>query len=139
MIALLSHWRGRLVVVFVALQLLIPLRYYVAHKDPHDERFAWRMFSPMRMSRCQPTFTVDSAPVDLHAEFHEAWIAIAGRGRFDVIEAMGKRLCVIHPGSQVVGTLTCTYVDRPNARTRVDLDPSRSSKDGSAAPLVASR
>jgi hypothetical protein len=114
-IALLSHWRGRLVVAFVALQLLIPLRYYVAHKDPHDERFAWRMFSPMRMASCQPTFTVDGARVDLHGEFHEAWIAIAGRGRFDVIEAMGKRLCTIHPDSKVVGTVSCTYVDRPAA------------------------
>jgi hypothetical protein len=114
-LSILSHWRGRLVVAFVLIQLLIPLHYYVLRKDPHDERFAWRMFSPMRMASCRPTFRVDGAPVDLHAEFHEAWVGIAGRGRMQVIEAMGKRLCAIHPGSKVVADLSCTYVDRPAA------------------------
>ena len=45
---MLATWRGRLIVAVVLAQLLIPLTYY-SHRDPHDERFAWRMFSPMRM------------------------------------------------------------------------------------------
>ena len=48
--ALAATWRGRFILVFVLSQLLLPLHYYVGRRDPHDERFAWRMFSPMRMT-----------------------------------------------------------------------------------------
>ena len=47
---LLATWRGRFIAVFIATQLVLPLRYYVLRDDEHDERFAWRMFSPMRMA-----------------------------------------------------------------------------------------
>jgi hypothetical protein len=113
--AMVRTWRGRFILVFVASQLLLPLRYYVAHRDPHDERFAWRMFSPMRMARCTPHATIDGKPFDLATEFHEAWIQIAARGRFGVVEAMGARLCAEHPGFDVTMALDCTYLDRAPA------------------------
>jgi len=112
MLALTRTWRGRFIIVFVLAQLVLPLRYYVAHRDPHDERFAWRMFSPMRMAQCAPKFKLDGKPLDLRTEFHEAWIEIAARGRFVVIEAMGKKLCDAHPGSTVEVNVDCTYIDR---------------------------
>jgi hypothetical protein len=37
--------------VFVALQVAIPLRYYLGD-DLYDERFAWRMFSRVRVQEC---------------------------------------------------------------------------------------
>ena len=111
--ALLQTWRGRFIAVFVLVQLLVPLHYYIRHRDPHDERFAWRMFSPMRTATCAPQFTLNAAPVDLGREFHEAWGEIARRGRFTVVEAMGARLCASHPGQEVKVTLVCTYLDRP--------------------------
>ncbi|MDB4956656.1 MAG: hypothetical protein JWO36_4225 [Myxococcales bacterium] len=94
------------------MQLLLPFRYYVAHRDAHDERFAWRMFSPMRMVTCTPELAIDGQKRSLGNEFHEAWIAIARRGRFSVIEAMAARLCARHPNSSVVFSLQCSYVDR---------------------------
>ncbi len=109
---LLRTWRGRFIVAFLGVQLLLPLAYYVARKDPHDERFAWRMFSPMRMAKCQPRVTIGGQPLALGTEFHEAWVKIATRGRFSVIEAMGARLCAEHPGAEVRVTLDCTYLDR---------------------------
>jgi hypothetical protein len=112
---LVTTWRGRFILAFLAAQLLIPLDYYVRRRDPHDERFAWRMFSPMRMTKCRPSFTVDGAPVELDAEFHEAWITAAKRGRASVIEAMAQRLCGKHPGKPVVVKLECEYFDRPAA------------------------
>ncbi|HUJ60479.1 MAG TPA: hypothetical protein VLX92_18385 [Kofleriaceae bacterium] len=115
-VALARSWRGRFILVFVAIQLALPLTYYVGRRDPHDERFAWRMFSPMRMARCTPRFTLDGKPLALTSEFHEAWIEIAERGRFHVIEAMAARVCARHPGSAVVVTLDCTYLDRPPAQ-----------------------
>lgn len=109
---LLKTWRGRFILAFLLVQLLLPLRYYIAHRDPHDERFAWRMFSPIRMAQCSPSVTIDGAPTALGAEFHEAWIEIAKRGRFQVVEAMGARLCSKYPGKEVHVSLDCTYIDR---------------------------
>lgn len=116
LIALLRTWRGRFIAAFVLIQLLLPLRYYVAHRDPHDERFAWRMFSPMRMATCSPQFKIDGKPLDPLTEFHEAWVAIAARGRFAVVEAMGRRLCDRNPGKRIEVSLDCTYIDRAPRR-----------------------
>lgn len=110
--ALLATWRGRFIVVFLLAQLLIPLTYYIGRKDPHDERFAWRMFSPMRMTQCEPKITINGAPMQLGGEFHEAWISIAQRGRFNVLEAMGERLCAKNKGAEVRLSVDCTYIDR---------------------------
>lgn len=112
--ALVATWRGRFILVFVVAQLLLPLHYYFARRDPHDERFAWRMFSPMRMAHCTPRFILDDRPLDLDGQFHEAWIELAERGRFVVVEAMAARLCKQHPGSSLKVSLDCTYVDRGN-------------------------
>jgi hypothetical protein len=110
---LLATRRGRFILAFLAVQLLLPLHYYVLRHDPHDERFAWRMFSPMRMTRCQAQFTVGTKPIVLGATFHEAWIEMVERGRFVVIEAMAERLCEQNPGSAVELSLDCSYIDRP--------------------------
>jgi hypothetical protein len=115
LVALLRTWRGRFILVFVASQLLLPLHYYAGRRDPHDERFAWRMFSPMRMTKCVPTMTIDGARVALASQFHEAWLELADRGRFVVVEAMGAKLCHDHPGADVEVVLDCTYLDRPAA------------------------
>ena len=110
--ALVRTWPGRLIVVFVVSQLLLPLHYYLGNRDEHDERFAWRMFSPMRMTRCQVSVTREGQPVPLDKEFHEAWIELARRGRLRVLEQMGARLCAQRPGAEVRILLDCTYVDR---------------------------
>jgi hypothetical protein len=110
--ALLATWRGRFIFAFVAVQLLLPLHYYLVRRDPHDERFAWRMFSPMRMVRCTPSFSIDGKSLPLGSQFHEAWLEIVERGRFSVVEAMAARLCDEHPGAAVDVSLACTYVDR---------------------------
>jgi hypothetical protein len=112
MLGLLRTWRGRFIVGFLLVQLLLPLRYYIHNRDPHDERFAWRMFSPIRMVQCAPRFMVAGKVVDPRGEFHEAWGKIASRGRFVVIEAMGKELCTRHPGAPVRVDLDCLYLDK---------------------------
>jgi len=109
--AMVSTWQGWFILGFIALQLAAPLHYYAMRRDAHDERFAWRMFSPMRMVRCQTRFTVDDKPIGLGSRFHEAWIKLADRGRFSVIEAMGARLCRDNPGKRVVVDLTCRHLD----------------------------
>ena len=110
---LLSTWRGRLIALVVVSQLLIPLTYYTTRRNPHDERFAWRMFSPMRMATCTPEMRVDGKKLELGGEFHEAWIETAKRGRFVVLEAMAARLCKKQPGTEVTLKLECKYLGRP--------------------------
>jgi hypothetical protein len=114
--ALAATWRGRFILAFLALQLLLPLHYYVLRHDPHDERFAWRMFSPMRMTQCSPQFSIDNQPAPLGNKFHEAWIEVARRGRYVVLEQMAQKLCRDNPGKPVQLTVDCTYLDRPAAR-----------------------
>ncbi len=102
-----TRWPGLFIAGFVALQIALPLHYYLARRDRHDERFAWRMFSPTRMLRCDLTMTVDDQPVAMNREFHEAWLTMAARGRRVVIEAMGQHLCRKHPGAAVVARAVC--------------------------------
>ncbi len=113
--ALTRSWRGRFILAFVAVQLALPPLYYVTRRDPHDERFTWRMFSPMRLAQCAPRFEIDGKPLNLYSRFHEAWVTTAQRGRFDIVEAMAATLCREHPGKAVDVSLSCTYLDREPA------------------------
>ncbi len=92
---------------FLALQLALPLSYYTCREDKNDERFAWRMFSPVRYKTCQPTFTVGGKKARLMRTFHESWVRIAQRGRKVVIERMAQRLCDDNEGKEVRITLAC--------------------------------
>lgn len=53
------------IVVFLLIQVLVPLRYYLAGTD---ERFCWRMFSSVSRQRCRvsvyETVDVDGEPVE---------------------------------------------------------------------------
>lgn len=104
-------WPGGFVAAFLALQLALPLEYYACRDDAHDERFAWRMFSPERMVQCAPTFLVGGERARLDRTFHEAWIELARRGRLAVLEAMGARLCEEHPGKDVRLDLRCKTIE----------------------------
>jgi hypothetical protein len=108
--AFVATWRGRAIALFLLVQLGLPATYYL-RRDRHDERFSWRMFSPMRMARCQPEATVAGQQLALGGTFHEAWIELAKRGRRSVLEAMGQRLCRDHAGKEVVLWLRCEYLD----------------------------
>ncbi len=108
---LTETWRGRFIVAWIVVQAALPLVYYAARRDPHDERFAWRMFSPMRMIQCQPSFTMDDRELPLGTTFHEAWVDVANRGRFSVVEAMGARLCADHPNKRIELRMTCRHLD----------------------------
>jgi hypothetical protein len=81
---------------YIAAQLIAPLWYYAGSGDKNDERFAWRMFSSVRMIECRVEFRTGPAhqPVqNLGSRFHEAWINLAKRGRIEVITAMAEALC----------------------------------------------
>lgn len=92
--------RGRinaLIIVFLLFQLIIPLTYYV-REDPYDERFAWRMFSGIRMQSCQPHASrrgdsENYVGIDLTKTLQSAWITMIERNRPAVISAFLASQC----------------------------------------------
>ncbi len=112
--------RERLVVLaFLAAQLGLPLSYYLGDRV-YDERFAWRMFSPIRMVRCRPQLSDGGEPIALDAHFAAPWITWMKRGHADVLLAAGERLCAERgPGAAIRADLSCRL---PDGRTDVLLD-----------------
>lgn len=87
------HWLWLL----VAFQVLVPASYYV-RGERSDERFAWRMFSAVRVERCKVRASVFDAGgererIELEHTLHSGWITGLERGRKRVIERFLSRLC----------------------------------------------
>lgn len=99
--------RSVFIALVLALNLAGPLRYYARPTDPYDERFAWRMFSPVRMLRCEANFRVGGEPLALGEQFHSAWITLVQRGRADVTDAVTQRICMVNPGKPVTLDYRC--------------------------------
>lgn len=103
--------RDALISAFLVLQLLLPLAYYTVRDDPYDERFSWRMFSDVRMVKCQVGFNRGGQTVTMSQEFHMAWNTLAQRGRGDVIDAIGQSLCDGARGEPVKIRMQCKLAD----------------------------
>ncbi len=101
-------------IAFILLQIALPLSYYVSDNE-YDERFAWRMFSSVRMTRCSFQLAssdgITESALPLPKQYHVVWINLAKRARLDVIDAMVERACAEH--SVIVGTLQCTTPGAP--------------------------
>ena len=101
-------------IAFVVLQLALPISYYISN-HAYDERFAWRMFSSVRMTRCSfKLSTIDGAAetvLPLQKEYHVVWLNLAKRARLDVVDAMVKNACIKHPF--IRGSLQCTTPQAP--------------------------
>ncbi len=84
--------------LLVALQIAIPASYYLGQRRD-DERFAWRMFSAVRVQKCRvgafEKQRGDSSdrPIELRAVLHSAWIHGLERGRTRVIERFLATRC----------------------------------------------
>ncbi|MCA9600519.1 MAG: hypothetical protein R3A78_08735 [Polyangiales bacterium] len=108
------RWSNAFIAVVLALQVLVPLRYYVG-SDPYDERFSWRMFSTVRVARCSSETLETSATgertVNLSNSIHEAWIANLRRNRDRVARAVLRRRCDAEGVSSVRIHNRCTGPD----------------------------
>ena len=92
------HAAQLFVLLMIAAQLALPLRYYLRQDQREDERFAWRMFSSVRLASCSSEVTQEDAsgqqePVRLQGELHVAWINLLKRGRPRVIERFLQTRC----------------------------------------------
>lgn len=97
-----SGGRGRVsagVLALLLLQLLLPLGYYTVRADRYDERFAWRMFSAIRLHQCTTEAVEvnaageESEALPLRRLVHVGWVSLMRRNRRDVIEAFLRRRC----------------------------------------------
>ena len=85
--------------VWVAFLVLVPLRYYLLPgHDPYDERFAWRMFSAVRVQQCQTVveetrFGEETRPINLQTSLPAPWISLLQRNRPAVIESFLNFRC----------------------------------------------
>ncbi|MFZ4735706.1 MAG: hypothetical protein ACOYM9_07165 [Bradymonadia bacterium] len=88
--------RTLFIIAWIGIQLAVPAAYYLG-EDRFDERFAWRMFSPVRLSECRVRF-IDrtdggEAQVRHGADVHEVWGNLFSRARVSVIEGYADRWC----------------------------------------------
>jgi len=82
-----------LVIAFLALQLGLPASYYFTRGDRYDERFAWRMFSPIRMVTCQARFRDGDRSVDVGRHLAQVWRTWLKRGHARVARGFGEHYC----------------------------------------------
>ncbi len=83
--------------LLVFVQVAIPASYYL-RGDRDDERFAWRMFSAVRVQSCRVrAWAFDGAGektrIDLEASLHSAWVRSLERGRSRVITHFLAQQC----------------------------------------------
>ena len=83
---------GWVIASFLLVQVAIPLRYYLG-SDLYDERFAWRMFSRVRVQECSAEVTEDGAPLTVLGSgpsqpgiLPAPWHALLGRNRPAVVQ-----------------------------------------------------
>ncbi|MCA9530984.1 MAG: hypothetical protein KC543_12670 [Myxococcales bacterium] len=107
-------WARALILAYVLAQLLIPLSYYVGH-DRYDERFAWRMFSGIRVQTCRATVTETVSgreqPVDTRRALQPAWVASLQRNRAEVIERFLQSRCALRGVGEATLVNTCQDAD----------------------------
>ncbi len=89
---------------WLALMLVIPLRYYLGD-DLYDERFAWRMFSAVRVQTCAVQVTEDRGEGPQRLALMEVlpapWTALLERHRPAVVARFLAWRCEV-PGMQSV-------------------------------------
>lgn len=115
------------IAAYLVLQLGLPLRYYL-RDEPFDERFAWRMFSPIRMIDCDVRFTEPSAngraEVDPRTEVDHVWLGLMGRARVAVVSGYGAHHCeklrARRKNPELYVDLRCMH---PNGEVRRPVDP----------------
>lgn len=89
-------WIAAGAIAIVLVQALVPLRYYLGD-DAYDERFSWRMFSAVRMHRCDlrasETVNGHERPVRLMQTIHVAWVTTLERNREAVMQRYLRWRC----------------------------------------------
>lgn len=102
------------IALFLLYQIAMPLRYYLGGRGD-DERFSWRMFSTVRLRKCEAhvleVIRGQSRQVDLSQAVQIAWIGMLERGRLQVVEKLLRRRCQGEGVTEARYERTCTNTD----------------------------
>lgn len=128
-----SSWLWLLVLA----QIALPASYYV-RADEDDERFAWRMFSAVRLKRCELEAGVlterGEREVELSSAVHASWQRTLERGRRAVIERFLEQRCAPHSDPSAI-VLTPEEAQGPPPRVTASwLERSCTSPSGERLP-----
>ena len=89
-------WRHVAVALFLLVQLGLPTSYYL-QDDIYDERFAWRMFSPIRMVKCNVALAEgrggEPKPLKASSQMSLPWINWMKRGHSRVLLGYARHRC----------------------------------------------
>jgi hypothetical protein len=102
--------KNALIVAFLALQIGLPLSYYLSD-NAYDERFAWRMFSPIRLIKCDVTLYDESdgrrTALRPMREMHVVWRNLMRRGRVPIVQAFARKWCAEGADRKLTADMTC--------------------------------
>jgi hypothetical protein len=109
----------RFILAYLVVQIALPLAYYAGLRAPTDERFAWRMFSAVRLDRCEVEVsekvrggaaeTIRKLP--LQEIVQEAWIHELERGQPRVVDRLLRRACEDAQVREVTFSRRCRAID----------------------------
>jgi hypothetical protein len=110
--------RNAVIIAFVAFNVGMPLSYYVGDQ-PFDERFAWRMFSPVRIVRCQVAmYDASGQQLRLSKQMHVVWVNLLKRARLQVLDAYAAKYCGDETAggrpAELYARLTCPPANGPD-------------------------
>lgn len=116
-----KHIASMLIGCALLLQLAGPLGYYLG-SDPFDERFAWRMFSGLRVTPCHAQVFEERngklTPLVLtgraqgpHGALHPAWRHLIERNRTVVIEKFMTTRCTEPNTTRITLISRCRLFD----------------------------
>jgi len=112
-----KHFNHSVIIALILVwQALLPLRYYVSD-DAFDERFAWRMFSPIRMVQCDCRWTEgeDRQKLKVTGVVHMVWLNLMRRARMDVVEGFADHRCdalrAATPNPELYADMRCVMPD----------------------------
>ncbi len=85
------------IIAFLVLQVGLPVSYYLGD-EIYDERFAWRMFSTVRLTECSSKAREferggNIRPLELVHHLQIAWINLIERNRDEVVRRFMRRRC----------------------------------------------
>ncbi len=106
-----------LIVALLLMQLLIPLRYYLGFSGGDDERLSWRMFSTVRLQKCEVVVSEVRADsdipqrVNLKPILQVAWISVLQRFRPAVVDRFMRFRCESEGVKKVIYDRTCVAPD----------------------------
>jgi hypothetical protein len=107
------------IVLYLAVQIGLPLAYYAGLRAPTDERFAWRMFSAVRLDRCEVDVTEKVRvrggetirKLPLRQVVQEGWVHELSRGQPRVVGRFLDRVCEDPEVTGVTYTRRCLATD----------------------------